>query len=268
VSETSSSGGAGFPIFLLGVHRGGTTFVQRLLNCHENVTVWGENAGLVSQLRAAGNHERQVPERAAFAEFSAFAARIVSWASPIDAGDYVRLAAKFVESIYATSRFWGFKEIRHGHIDDIAFLKAMFPACRLVLLLRRPRDVLISRLHVRWSDFDGKDSAQWVEAFAREYIKTSAAFREARDRWPDSTVAVDYETVRDRASALAMFGRIGIAAGAVNERLLDVVLESRVNSSFADVARNVPDAMRAEVLALYDRFAAGLIARRALDGKT
>ena len=49
------------PIFVLGFHRGGTTFVQRLLNCHEKVTIWGENGGIISDLRVMSERYAKSP---------------------------------------------------------------------------------------------------------------------------------------------------------------------------------------------------------------
>jgi len=41
------------PIFLLGTGRSGTTLLQRIINSAEDVIIWGEHGGFLSQVSEA-----------------------------------------------------------------------------------------------------------------------------------------------------------------------------------------------------------------------
>ena len=41
------------PIFLFTLHRSGGTLLQRIVNAHPNVVIWGEHGGFINQLADA-----------------------------------------------------------------------------------------------------------------------------------------------------------------------------------------------------------------------
>jgi len=231
-------------VFVLGFHRGGTTFVQRLLNCHQQVMIWGENGGMVSRLRLmhrAFAQNSYPVDAGAFARFEDFATRSEPWVSPIDGEGLLSQMAHFLESLYKADGahvVWGFKEVRHGNRQDIDFLRQLFPEARLVLLVRQPWDVLNSQVHVAWSPAQSVDINEYVDSFTRDYLRTIAAFSGAAKRWPDKVWVYSYEALRDREDLLSeLFSRIGISAEGIDGDLIDRVRGARVGSSFGEGGR-------------------------------
>ncbi|MGH9381142.1 MAG: sulfotransferase [Thermoanaerobaculia bacterium] len=251
------------PVFVLGFHRGGTTFVQRLLNCHRRVTIWGENAGLVGELRrvverlAASHVVRGKVDAEAYREFNDFANRFKPWASPFTIDDLVAAAARMLESLYGDpadpGRVWGFKEIRHLDVEDIEFFYRLFPGCRMILLVRHPKSLLLSQLFVRWSD--GATAASPEEA-TREaiaaYARAVDAMLVAAERHAAQAVVLRYESIHPDGITETLFAPLGLADSGLDRGLLETVLRSRVGSSFADVGREVDEAIARRVGAAYD----------------
>jgi hypothetical protein len=230
---------AGRPVFLLGFHRGGTTFVQRLLNCHQRVTMWGENGGLVSTFRAMHRaFNGTTLDTETYVSFQDFADLFEPWASPITAETLLGRMADFVESLYCVgqrSAVWGFKEIRHGNRPDIDFLVRLFPQAGLILLVRQPRQLLNSELHVSWSPAGSMNLAKYVNRFTRAYLRTIEAFSYAANRWPDNVWIYSYEAFRDQDALEQVFSRIGVSRDEINHDLVARVRAARVGSSFGRV---------------------------------
>jgi Sulfotransferase family len=248
-------------VFVLGFHRGGATFVQRLLNCHQQVMIWGENGGMLSGLRlihqAFAEYGYHV-DADAFARFEEFATRYEPWVSPMDGDGLASQMGHFLELLYTADgahSVWGFKEIRHGNPQDIDFLRQLFPQARLVLLVRQPRDLLNSQVHVAWSPAQSVDINEYVDAFTQDYLQTIAAFSDAATRWPDKVWVYSYEALRDREDLLPeLFSRIGISAQGIDGDLVNQVRGARVGSSFGEYARSreVPPHEAATALARLD----------------
>jgi Sulfotransferase family len=233
--------------FLLGFYRGGTTFVQRLLNCHRRVTIWGENGGFVSRLRQM--HERfardaQFVDSRDFTDFDGFADKFVPYANPVDSDELVRHMATFLETMYWPGRqptMWGFKEIRNSNQADIAFLRLLFPNAKLVLLIRHPRDLLHSDLHSQWSPAELGHFSGYVDRFIVRYFRTCRAFSDAVDRFPADARICAYEEFCDRGFYPELCDWLGLRDSEMDHRLVETVREMRTGSSHGANGRPVPD---------------------------
>lgn len=150
------------PIFVLGVQRSGTVLVQRLLNSHEDVLIWGEHHGALKWL--AESFFRLV-EGDPGGKLCLMERVGVDWRSlPEDKGnwsdqcwlnwfeyeDLVRVFRGYVEELFhvkdlAPKVFRGFKEIRCGFTDRaIEFLSTLFPEAIFVFVVRNGFNVLAS----------------------------------------------------------------------------------------------------------------------------
>jgi hypothetical protein len=141
------------PLIVLGSgQRCGTTLVQRLLNSHPDVLIWGEHGGVLAPVLTGTAYleywdaefgERNRQELTQFG-YDGWTANLTPDREAIDraARSYVR--ALFAESAQARGRSrWGFKEVRYG-AETIARLRALFPGTRVIHVTRDPRDVLRS----------------------------------------------------------------------------------------------------------------------------
>lgn len=233
------------PAILLGFHRGGTTFVQRLLNCHRQVMIWGENRGMIAALRRL-HHDLQEwvskVDAAEFCEFGSFAGTFDPKVSPVDADDVLHRMTSLVESLYRTDvphTVWGFKEIRHCNKPDITFLKHLLPDARLVLLVRDPADVLMSDFRGAWSSARSKRESEYVKEFTGSYIRGVRAFMLAREKWPDDVQVVRYEDFRDKDELCHVLRWLKLSEDELNLSLVDNVRDAKVGSSYSDVGRQI-----------------------------
>jgi len=141
------------PILILAAgQRCGSTLVQRLLSSHPEVLIWGEHAGQLRELLAIGERlsgwttEHGEIGRQGYARsgHQSFMANLTPQAGAVD--DAVRA---FVEVLFARPAadqgrpVWGFKEVRYGLAEATA-LRRLFPDCRVVHIVRDPRDILRS----------------------------------------------------------------------------------------------------------------------------
>jgi len=257
------------PIFLLGFPRGGTTFVQRVLNCHRRVTVWGENNGIVSLLRRA--HEafatppKAVPDRAQYLDFTRFADRFLPRTVPIDESEFALRIRDLLTSTYVRpgedERFWGFKEFRHEPVEDVEFLLRLFPHGRVAFLLRHPRELLLSQFRVSWSDAGAAASAEaYVRRFLETYRARVEAISTAAARWPASVRVWRYEALAERVEPASLFGDVGVPEEGIDHDLLAVALRTKVGSSFGDVGREVDPRDEREIRRLYEALAGSAFA--------
>lgn len=152
------------PVFILSSGRSGSTLLQRILNTYEDVTIWGEHAGLLKfnaaqffEIRddfSARNHlfsgensragiktlkERKHPEN------------WQAWMNPFSRDEFVESCRQCVLNLFQTGlpddQTWGFKEIRYGKKDRvIEFLSEIFPRARFIFLVRNGFNVVASKL--------------------------------------------------------------------------------------------------------------------------
>ena len=157
------------PIFLLGSGRCGSTLVQRALNAHPEVVMYGEHEGFLGPLSNAYHKltqtrdiqrfvygEDAIPASALHGELSVPDADIC-WVNSFTAEDVYTQFRQLVLSLLASDLdleevHWGFKEIRYYKPQHVIwFLQEMFPEARYIFLFRNPADTIASGLSA-WED--------------------------------------------------------------------------------------------------------------------
>ena len=144
------------PIFILSAGwRSGSTLVQRLLMSDQNTLVWGEvydRSNIVQNLTKTilpftdswppEGYLRADSDSGALSEqwvanlYPSLATLRNSYRALIKA-----LLADSAQDLGATR--WGMKEVRFG-MDEAAFLRWIFPQCKIVFVYRNPYDAYIS----------------------------------------------------------------------------------------------------------------------------
>lgn len=139
VADSSSVVQQHVPIFIVGMHRSGTTLMERMLSGHSDVGDAGETMAFDAQLQLAtdfalpGRYDAELARRAAHASFDevaqgyAQAARWLSGGKPF-----------FTEKL--PMNFW-----------NVGFIAKALPQARILHLLRDPMDTCFSNLRTLFS---------------------------------------------------------------------------------------------------------------------
>ncbi len=184
------------PIFVVGTGRCGSTFIQTSLSATGAVWVWGEHAGMLQGLlRWSRDMRHKRPLREFVFPFAgrdpvsklrdpdASAEWEVSWLNNLAEEDFTELERIAIRHLLARrlppgKTRWGFKEILYGEDDGmLERLLEIFPAARLVHMVRHPLDTVESML------------TEWQPQLLRRAMANSApgpvldAYAEALRRW-------------------------------------------------------------------------------------
>jgi hypothetical protein len=192
--------GESVPLLILAAgQRCGSTLIQRLLSSHPDVLIWGEHAGqlrpvleVAERLRAwsgdAGRHGRL---GYAYAGHQSFMANITPEVDSIDEAVRAFTEALFAGPAISMGRpVWGFKEVRYGLPEAIA-IRTLFPDCRVVHLVRDPRDILRS-LDV-WERSDGPWHRHDTTVAVADWIRVGRSFWLRPDELPSWVLRLRYE---------------------------------------------------------------------------
>lgn len=198
-SEThrvSVDGHEGPIVVLASGPRCGSTLLQRLLNSHPDVLVWGEGGGFLGRFAAAFADLRDwastyETQRAALRMAAdAFVANALPDDGELDAAAAAFIRALFAEPAARRGRSrWGFKETR-GDARLARFLRAVLPGTRVIHLTRDVADVL--RSLAEWEATSPNWSADQTAAALADWARVNASFR---DDPGAADLALRYETV-------------------------------------------------------------------------
>jgi len=178
------------PLFIVGMHRSGTTLLERILSGHSLIGDAGETSSVDAQIQLAadfaapGRTEPALVERMRTVDFDAMAhgyARHVPWLS--------RGRPLFTEKL--PSNFW-----------NVGAIAKAFPQARILHLVRDPMDTCFSNLRTFFAG---------VATYSYDQAELSAFFgvyREMMDHWrsvaPDMVLDVDYHELVDDPERMAM----------------------------------------------------------------
>jgi hypothetical protein len=230
------------PVIVLGFYRGGTTLLQRALNCFRNLVVWGEHAGFLKDFARAyaaiTTSELRKVDPAAYAAFDTYAHRFVPWANRFDPETFLAWQRNAVANLFSLdpNARWGFKEIRYNDLGTLEYLAKLFPGVRFLFLTRNPEKILISRLLVRWENrFDSQDEIDaYCADFEDEWQTALAATRQLHKEHSNLMFVSHEELVERRRFPDGFCQFLGLDPDSLDRRLLNATLDARAGSSFGD----------------------------------
>ena len=170
------------PIFILASgQRCGSTLIQRLLNSHDDIMIWGEQHGALNHFFRLHKvllewESDYKAHRETFFEqgYDNFTPNMIPSDKEIIAAarDYVySLFAKPTNSI--GKNVWGFKEVRYDS-EVAAFLLRLFPDSKIIWLTRNILDCILSLKH--WENDKGPWTRQWTETFVADWKRVNESF--------------------------------------------------------------------------------------------
>ena len=224
--------GARTPIFIVGMHRSGTTLLEQLLDGHPDVRGVGELYDFTGQMRWATNHhcrgviDATIVERAPDADFAGIGAgylRDMEWRLGKERWFTDKLPSNFL---------------------NLGFILRALPNARVLHMVRDPMETCFSNLRELFSDanpysYDQRELA----AFHHQYKRLMAHWHAA---WPGRIFDVDYATLtRDPETVMrdvAAFCGLDFdpAMLAMQERKRGVATASAVQVRDKVIARDVP----------------------------
>lgn len=174
------------PIVVSSLPRSGSTLVQRLLNVHPQVTIWGEHNAFLRPLSEA--HELITGPSGARNLASGYRdahlvvgplkdpAAFIAWVSPFSPESFSEHTRTFIQGLFTAclppDTTWGFKEVRYSS-RELEFFHHLFPRSRFLFIIRDLEDQVVSHM----SAFRGPEGIHQPEGVerARQRVATLAA---------------------------------------------------------------------------------------------
>lgn len=169
------------PIFIVGMHRSGTTLVERILGAHEGVFDYGESQRLSNALRlAAGHYFPQLLDAALVAGAGGF--------------DYTQVARDFLsegrlrigDSLYVTEKM-------PGNFQLIGFIRNALPQARVIHVCRDPMDLCFANLREYF--VDGVYYSYSMDDVAHFHGLYRGLMKHWHDIYPGFVLDVHYENL-------------------------------------------------------------------------
>lgn len=238
------------PVFIFGTHRSGSTTVERLLNCHPDLVIWGEHGGMLNHLLALDTAMQCYPSLVtSMAERgldrflkNKTATAFNPWRTTVShhaTRSMLRawLMETFTRGLTARQR-WGFKEIRYGGETIIHFLLDLFPEAQFLLLHRDLTSLCVSNILCEWSlkrlrvmgSFRQETEARQVVADCAYAIVAMEA-RLAASRRAAGPAAFALDIADLPAQAETIFAFLGLAMTGQTSRAAADVLATRIGKT-------------------------------------
>jgi len=233
------------PLFIVGMHRSGTTLLEQLLDGHSQVRGVGELYDFTAQMRYATDHhcrgviDRTIVERASDADFAAVGRGYL-------AGMEWRLATERCFTDKLPSNFL-----------NVGFICSALPNARILHMVRDPVEVCFSNLRELFSDVNPYSYDQLeLAAYYRQYERLMAHWHQA---WPGRILDVDYARLtRDPEAVLQEI--CGFCGLEFEPRMLDMGTRTRgVATASAVQVRNKVEAREQPKWAPYAEYLQPLI---------
>ena len=239
------------PIFVASMGRSGSTLLQRVLNVHPQITIWGEHGGFLSGMLQSYKVV-SLPDTVKNLEVG-YAARdqvigeladkssFTPWVSPFTSAELEDRIQETIRGLFTAgldpSVRWGFKEIRYDK-QELVTLMEMFPQAHLVVLARDLPGFAQSRFFAFGNtdfDFDSEDGRKAISErltkMSRNWIRRYQAMVNVQERYADRTSLVAYrDLVPGSPRPTALFEELGEMAP--TPEALDEVLGEVTGSSY------------------------------------
>jgi hypothetical protein len=176
---------AGFegPLFIVGMPRSGTKLVRALLNRHAGIRIAGIETEFLPWLARHFEHFGELADAESFDAFHRAMSRrsYFEWrreqGRPVAAGRWRAACADFslagvfeglirddVEAPRGSGRIWGDKS--PSYIDDLPLLRALFPAAKVLHIVRDVRDYCLS-MRKAWGKDMLRAAQRWADGVRR-----------------------------------------------------------------------------------------------------
>lgn len=167
------------PIFIVGMHRSGTTLLERVLSSHPGVYAYGESQRLSGALRQAGDHVCDSLLDCALLDLAPIleARRVAEYY-------FAEGRARVGDASHVTDKL-------PGNFQLIGFIHDAMPQARVIHLRRDPLDLCFANLRELFSDSVSYSYA--IEDVAHFHALYADLMRHWHRSYPGFVLDVDYE---------------------------------------------------------------------------
>lgn len=148
------------PVFIVGMHRSGSTLLEQLLGGHPMVADGGETYSFTTQMRYATDYRNKGVEDAELVKRAKDA-------------DYALVGRRFFEaSAWRAKGRPYLTEKLPSNFLNVGFIAKALPHARILHMVRDPRDTCFSNLRTMFSDvntfsYDQRELAEWYGQYQR-----------------------------------------------------------------------------------------------------
>lgn len=180
---------ARMPVFIVGMHRSGTTLLERVMAGHSQVSAMGELYDFTAQLRLASDHHCR----------GVLDARIVEMATRLD---YAAIGRGYMDGCeWRANRRHFIVDKLPSNFLNIAFIQAAMPHARVLHMVRDPMETCFSNLRELFSDacaysYDQLELADYYGL----YFRLMAHWRRA---YPTAMLDVSYDDITTNPESAA-----------------------------------------------------------------
>lgn len=178
------------PIFLLASgQRCGSTLLQRLLNSHPRVLIWGEQGGYIRRFQKEfgalrrWSHTHAKQRDVYLSEgYDRFVSNMLPSVPELNDAATIHLAAIFADPARRLGKdIWGFKEVRYD-LETATFLQECFPKARFIHMTRHVADCYLSMR--RWELTPGAWTREWTLMGLDAWVRVNKSFAGETNRLP------------------------------------------------------------------------------------
>lgn len=238
------------PIIIASLGRSGSTLLQRLLNAHPDIAIWGEHAGYLTHVvdlientieddafrkRMEANTRYRDVIVGQLSDPDAF----MPWAAPLSPEQFGHTIAAFVRDLFASGlppgTRWGFKEIRYGRREYEA-MRGLFPRATILVMIRDMAGYLRSRARA-WrpnvaagAEDERAAIREMLDKYATQWMQRNVELIELVDESPESYLTVPYDRLSEDSRFIKSLGE-QLTGSSADEQLIDSVLSKKAGSS-------------------------------------
>ena len=247
------------PVFVISSGRSGSTLVQRLLNCHRELVVWGEHFGFL-ETAAGALAQMHNPEQkhyplnpgsnrglARLQHGLSDPAAPLEWVNPWSAEEYAQQLRSFTEGYFAArvpaGRRWGFKEIRYNGMGPLRGLMLLYPHGRFVFVQRDIVEVTRSKVYAfvkesNWNQLSPAQQRHRLRGMLVEVQRHYQVYDRFMRRYPGVGLRLDYESllVAPGSEIARVLTHLELDPAAFDDVLAAQVMASTITSTRRDEA--------------------------------
>jgi hypothetical protein len=204
------------PVFLLTTGRSGSGVLQRALNCHRDLVIWGEHFGFLASAVAAIVRMRDPAQKhyplrpednrgpACVLPTLRDPAAALEWVNPWSMQEYIAMLRAFVSDYFAarlaSGQRWGFREVRYNTMPVLRGLQLLFPRAHFVFLKRDLTEVARGRVQAaieggHWARLSATERRARIHSMLREVREQFRVIDDFAVAEPGAATVSDFETL-------------------------------------------------------------------------